>query len=233
MLFSSNRFRNHVKERVYQAYDALDYAVSHPYSALRKLSHESTIKFILENCPQATPCRTPRRLMDLALRRVEVDGAFLEFGVFKGASVNFLAKRLPHRRIHGFDSFEGLPEAWVHYGEKDFSLGGKLPRVRKNVRLHKGYFESTLPKWLNEHEEKVAFLHIDCDLYSSTRTVLDGLGDRIQPGTVIVFDDYFNFPNWENDGHRALQEFQRETNLRYEVLGFAYKELAILVEALG
>lgn len=233
MFFGYYQVRNFVKEKVCQVYDTIDYAVLHPFTTLQKISHKSTIDFILENCPKATAFRTPKRLFDVALSQVEVEGAFLEFGVFKGGAINYTAKKRTKQRIDGFDSFEGLPEAWVHNPKNTFSLGGKLPKVRNNVHLHKGYFDKTLPEWLNVHSEKIAFLHIDCDLYSSTKTIFECLKDRLQVGTVIVFDDYFNFPSWKDDGHKVLQEFQKETGLKFEYIGFAYKELAIKIQAIN
>ena len=53
----------------------------------------------------------------------------------------------------------------------------------------------------------VAFLHVDCDLYSSTKTVLSFLADRLKPGAVIVFDEYFSYVGWENHEHAAFDEF--------------------------
>ena len=59
-------------------------------------------------------------------------------------------------------------------------------RVRSNVRLYRGWFEDTLPAFCEQHPGPIAFLHLDADLYSSTRTVFDLLGDGIVPGTVIA-----------------------------------------------
>jgi hypothetical protein len=232
MFLSSNRLKDFVKEKVCKIYDTIDYAALHPFSTLRKISHESTINFILDNCPRATICRTPQRLIDIALSNVEVEGAFLEFGVFKGGSINYIARKSPQQRIDGFDSFEGLQEAWVNNEKYAFSVGGVLPKVKRNVDLHKGFFDKTLPLWLADNQGRVAFMHIDCDLYSSTKIIFDCLRSRLQPGSIIVFDDYFNFPNWEEYGHKVLQEFQKETNLKYEYLGFAYKEIAIKINSI-
>ena len=66
----------------------------------------------------------------------------------------------------------------------------------------------------------VGLLHIDCDLYSSTNTVLTALADRIGVGCVIVFDEYFNYPGWESGEYRAFQEFIARTGLKYEYLVF-------------
>jgi hypothetical protein len=61
----------------------------------------------------------------------------------------------------------------------------------------------------------------DSDIYSSARTIFECLGKRIASGTVIVFDEYLNYPNWERHEHRAWQEFLVESGrrARYLALG--------------
>lgn len=75
-------------------------------------------------------------------------------------------------------------------------------------------------------------LHIDCDLYSSTRTVLRLLKDRIKPGCVIVFDEYFNYPGWEDKEFKAFREFISETRLAYEYVGYnrLYESVAVIIK---
>src|SRR6202795_4050124 len=123
--------------------------------------------------PDALGFENQRELIEYALRETKVDGHYLEFGVFTGGTIRFMAGRIGSRTIHGFDSFEGLPEAWSGFnpGGKAFNFGGRLPRVQNNVALHRGYFETSLPKWLDDYPGPVAFIHLDCDLYSSTRTI--------------------------------------------------------------
>ena len=79
------------------------------------------------------------------------------------------------RPFYGFDSFEGLPEDWRTEGDrKNFDRKGKLAPVHfPNIRLVKGWFNETIPKFKESvidsiKNQKVAFLHIDCDIYSST-----------------------------------------------------------------
>src|SRR5208282_1476723 len=100
-------------------------------------------------------------------------GLNMEFGVYKGDSINMLAKLAPERKFWGFDSFEGLPEQWTIESKKGaFDVGGKLPAVRKNVSLVKGFYSSTLPKFTADNKtEAVAFAHVDCDLYSATKDI--------------------------------------------------------------
>jgi hypothetical protein len=155
--------------------------------------------------------------------------------VFTGGTFRFIARRIDPRAIHGFDSFEGLPEAWSGFnlGRGAFDLGGRLPRVPNNVRLHRGYFAESLPTWLRDNSGQAAFIHLDCDLYSSTKTVLGLIAPRITSGTVVLFDEYFNYANWEQHQFKAFQEFVREHDVKYAYLGFARQQVAVRIVSIG
>ena len=161
-------------------------------------------------------------LLDFALAAAPAAGLVLEFGVEKGLSINRIARRT-RRQVHGFDSFQGLPQSWAgtREGQGAFDLKGRLPRVGKNVRLHVGWFDATLPEFLAAQDEPVAFLHIDCDIYASTHTVFEHLRSRIVAGSIIVFDEYFNYPGWQQHEFRAFQDFIARDNRRYEYIGFS------------
>ena len=79
----------------------------------------------------------------------------------------------------------------------------------------------------------MAFIHIDCDLYSSTKTIFELLGERICPGTVILFDEYFNFHNWQKHEYKAFQEFVKEHNVTYEYLGYARQQVSLKILSIG
>ncbi len=222
-------YRNFVKSSVCKVYDTLEYGFNHPFSSLKHKSHLSTVQFIEDNCPRSLACRSPKKLVNLALSNLTKPGLILEFGVFKGDSLRYVAKKMPQRELHGFDSFEGLPKAWVSNAQGAFDVSGKLPKVPNNVKLWKGYFENTLPAWAQTHDQPISFIHIDCDLKSSTRTIFEILANRINPGTVLLFDDYFNFPGWEQDGHAVFTQFVEKCGWDVRYLGYAYKELAIIV----
>lgn len=165
-----------------------------------------------------------------ALGYCTVPGLIMEFGVFDGASLGKIAA-IAGQDVHGFDSFEGLPEDWTHFQKKGrFSLAGVPPFVNaSNVRLHKGLFQDSLPAFLAEHTAPARFVHVDCDLYSSATTVLRALRDRIVPGTVVVFDEYLNYPGWQQHEYKAFAEFVADTGADYEYLGFASSEFAVSV----
>ena len=138
-----------------------------------------------------------------------------------GTSIRQIAA-LVEQEVHGFDSFEGLPEAWHHLPKGSYSTKGVIPTVQENVTLHKGWFEETLPGFIEKHQAPVRFMNIDCDIYSSTRTVLDHLAKQIIPGTVIVFDEYIGNASWREDEFKAFQEAVVRYGWNYEYLCFSF-----------
>lgn len=86
-----------------------------------------------------------------ALTKAKPGGIFAEFGVWSGTSINFIADAFKGEQIYGFDSFEGLKEDWrgcVDHPAGKFNKEGKLPDVRPNVRLIKGWFDQSIPGWI-------------------------------------------------------------------------------------
>jgi tetratricopeptide (TPR) repeat protein len=154
-------------------------------------------------------------------------GLCCEFGVFTGRSLRLLATERPGP-WHGFDSFEGLPEAWLPdevvrgEGAGAYSTRGRLPAdLPDSVALHVGWFADTLPGFLAAHPGPLAFANVDCDIYSSTRDALDGLAARLRPGSVLVFDEYAAYPGWRDHEYRALQEVSAERGLTWETLALS------------
>ena len=156
-------------------------------------------------------------------------GYSLEFGVYKGRTLNCLSYAYPNEKFWGFDSFEGLPEDWQLSLDdssitpaKWFALE-KLPDVANTVKLEVGSFEKTIPAWLELCAGPVSFIHIDCDLYSSTKTILTQLNDRIVKGSTLVFDELINTPtneyeNWREGEWKALSEWCDQYNREIEIL---------------
>lgn len=149
------------------------------------------------------------------------DGWVLEFGVATGRTLNQFAHWLPNKSVFGFDGFEGLPEDWTSRMRRGFFARDTLPRVRGNCELVVGWFDQTLPGFKKRQikNDPIALLHVDCDLYSSTVTILNNLRENIVPGTVIVFDEYINYPGWQLDEFRAWQEHCRMYGVRYQYIG--------------
>ena len=183
-----------------------------------------TSKFITENMPKTKSFEDKFKLLEYALSFANKDGLFLEFGVFQGETINFISGKVCED-VYGFDSFEGLPEDWrTGFDKSVFTTEGCLPAVNENVKLVKGWFDQSLPSFLDIHKESCSFIHVDCDLYSSTKCVFDLLKERIIPGTIIVFDEYFNYPGWQNGEHKAFLEFIQDTGYDFEYIGYTMIE---------
>jgi hypothetical protein len=177
----------------------------------------------------------PHRLatLDHALSLAsDVDGMALEFGVYRGETLRKIAQDRDEEQVYGFDSFQGLPEFWLpdhqagRFGPED-PAGVQGPPEVPGAELVIGWFDDTLPGFLETHPGSVAFLHVDCDLYSSTTVVLEQVGPRLVPGSVVVFDEFFNYPGWQGHEFRAWQEYVAKTGTRFSYV--AYTEDAISV----
>ena len=225
----SERRPTPLTERLYRRF-ALKYHGRYLITGLQARARERSLDYIEKYMRDATVFADRWDLLSFALGASAKDGLALEFGVADGGSLRHLGAN--GRVLHGFDSFEGLPEAWSGTFERagKFSRRGALPSVPVNVKLHKGWFDATLPEFLRVQLEPVAFLHVDCDIYSSTKTVFDNLAPRFVAGTVIVFDEYFNYPNWERHEFKAFQEFIRDSGFSYRYLGFAQKNGHVAVQ---
>lgn len=146
---------------------------------------------------------------------------WLEFGVASGNTINYISK-FTNGIVYGFDSFEGLPEKWRDgYDKGFFNMNGALPNVNDNVKLVKGWFNDTLPNFIKKHHKKVSFIHMDADLYSSTKLILDTLKNYIDNDCIIVYDELVNYPGFDGETGelKAFYEFITENKVNYEWIG--------------
>ena len=205
-------------------------------SACREIVLQEAAQYVLANMTKTSSFPDKFALLEHSVKSVppELKGLYCEFGVYKGETVNFIASRTTHE-VHGFDSFEGLPEVWREGFEKGTFALTNLPEVARNVTLHKGWFNESLPVWKQKYSGPVAFMHMDADLYSSTKCVFDLLADRVVPGTVIQFDEFFNYPGWKDGEYKAFTEFVRERNIRFEYIGYNpnHEQVAVRVLEVG
>ena len=151
-----------------------------------------------------------------------INGNILDLGVYKGGSTRQLARIFEDHVIHGFDSFEGLPENWTHVVKGTFGeINGALPDMPENVRLYKGWFSDTLPSWAHDNSDKpISLLRVDCDIYSSTKDIFDSVGHMLIPGSAIVFDELIGYRGWKQHEYKAFIEFIEKTGFSYEYKAF-------------
>jgi hypothetical protein len=139
---------------------------------------------------------------------------YLEFGVFRGRTTRYWSAKLrnPDARLHGFDSFEGLPEEWAEHAKGQiFDALGQVPVIADpRVQFFKGWFDRVLPNYtVPEHD--LLILIMDADLYSSTSYVLRHLRRYICLGTLIYFDEM----NHVEHEPKAFDEFMKESSLTF------------------
>jgi predicted O-methyltransferase YrrM len=179
--------------------------------------------------PTAREFFNPRATLEHALGLAPQGGMALEFGVFEGRSLAVIAEARRGLDVYGFDSFEGLPEDYrPHVRQGAFALD-RLPLV-EGAELVVGWFDDTLPGFLKTHPGPVDFLHVDSDLYSSAVTVLTLVGPRLQPGSIVIFDEFFNYPGWDDSGEfRAWEEYLARTGATVEYEAYTSNNEQVVV----
>jgi tetratricopeptide (TPR) repeat protein len=156
----------------------------------------------------------------------QLNGFVCEFGVGSGRTLRMMQEILPlQTELHGFDTFTGNPLSWGDVPAGAYSTNGDPPKMEGKVFFHRGLFVDSIKEfWDNANENEfrpLAFANVDCDLYSSTLEVLEGMHGRVVPGTVFVFGQYSCHPNWRHDQFRAWRESCKRFGWQYEYLAFS------------
>lgn len=177
------------------------------------------------------------KVLDLTFKYIydeKVEGSYFEFGVARGMTF-ISAYHLSRKqnffvdRFYALDSFEGLPkpkgpdkelerfkEGAESWSLKTFKDNLKKKNVDNNrVKIYKGWFKDTWTKDvvydLKKEGENIAIAWIDCDMYQSTKDVLDNIRPLLQQGSVLIFDDWFCYKGDPTKGEqRAIKEFLEE-----------------------
>jgi hypothetical protein len=159
----------------------------------------------------------------------EAPALYLEFGVANGDATRIWTRLLKHPEtvLHGFDSFEGLPEKWTNDRPKGmFSTDGALPQIDDpRVRFFKGWFEKTLDQYVPPNRS-VLIINMDADLYSSTIFVLRKLRYLFRAGTFLYFDEFSSYGHEE----RAFREFVEESRMTFRLRGGTRNLLHVLFQ---
>ena len=177
----------------------------------------------------------------------------LEFGVGEGRSLACITESLRENlgednvRVAGFDSFKGLPEDWIPEWKKgSFTQDGVAVEV-EGADIVPGMFDATVPRFFADKKAgyptwkhtgvPIRLVHVDCDLYSSTKCVLDNLGAALKdtPGFTrgmsghcyLVFDELVGYDDYKKHEMKALHEFVRDnaTEFFLDVVGSDGREV--------
>ncbi len=216
-----NRFNNFIVQVSRKSSSA-----NKTFYELEKLAYRDSAEFIYGHMKSAMLFTELEKFWDYSLNQIPKGGLAMEFGVFSGHSINYfsniLKKNNDTRQIHGFDSFEGLSEAWggTNMAKGHFDKTGTLPQVNANVVLVKGWIDDTLPPFIaKQNNTKVAFIHVDVDTYGPTKTIFECTQKHFQEGTIIIFDELLGYPGWKEHEYKALLEII-DPNWDYEYIAF-------------
>lgn len=188
--------------------------------------------FAQQHMPTVPTFAHPDETLGHCLELAPPAGMALEFGVYTGHTLRVISAARKGVDVYGFDSFQGLPEAWRPNIPAGAFHAPEMPEV-DGAELVVGWFDQSLPPFLADHPGPVGFLHVDCDLYSSTVTVLQQVGPRLEAGSVILFDEYWNYPGWQDHEHRAWMEYVEATGTQFEYVTYTSNNEQVAVRVTG
>ena len=92
-----------------------------------------------------------------------------------------------------------------------------------------GWFDQTLEGFIKAQNKKVSFLHLDADLYSSTKYILNTLKNYLDKDCIVVFDELVNYPGFDGDNGelKAFYEFLQENKVHYTWIGMNGKPMGM------
>lgn len=133
-------------------------------------------------------------IYSFAKNQIHIDGDYAEVGVFKGASAKAICEAKENKHLHLFDTFEGLPQI----SKTDSKFKTKMFRSSyqkvkeklskyQNVLIYKGLFPET---GISIQDRKFAFVHLDVDIYQSTKDCLDFFYNRMSKNGILISHDY-------------------------------------------
>ncbi|MFM8578809.1 MAG: TylF/MycF/NovP-related O-methyltransferase [Planctomycetaceae bacterium] len=125
-----------------------------------------------------------------------LDGDMAEVGVYAGSTAKMICEAKGDKRFHICDTFEGLPAPTPEDGgvEKQGSFACDLPSIQRylsgygNLEYHVGFCPDSVRGVLDD--TRFCFVHLDVDLYSSTKQCLEYFFPRMVPGGVLISHDY-------------------------------------------
>jgi predicted O-methyltransferase YrrM len=160
-----------------------------------------------------------------------VPGNYAEFGVAEGRSARIILNVMPtDRKLYLFDSFEGLGEPWFTYPAGAFACN---PPTFDDDRAEiiMGRFEDGVGPWARGQAGPLAFVHIDCDLYSATVAALYGVRTLLRVGTVILFDEIWGCGEASKQHEeRAWNEFTARERIGYQWVAAGWTQAACVLE---
>ena len=155
---------------------------------------------------------------------------YFEFGVCGGHSFKWWLEQNKNAgsNFYGFDTFEGLPEAFGPFGKGSMAVALESLNINDTrASFYKGLFQDTLVPFLEQYKsERKKLIHLDADLFSATLFSLSQLYRYLNDGDILLFDE-FAVPKHE---FMAFKIFTESFYVNYEVIGAANNYLFLAVK---
>ena len=217
MHFSANKDKDYIKDE-----DAKAFVETYCSQAKRFKTDADTIRFASDSISKNS------------------EGVIVELGTGAAKTTNFLAALNPTKVLYTFDSFEGLPEDWdkgtrvIEKGTFASHNPTYQPAVLNNVQIFRGWFKDTLSEFkkLILKKQPIALLNVDSDIYSAAKDAFNILGNNVGPGTIIYFDELYNYPKFQEGEWKAFQEFIKQKEYKFKVIGFneMHEQVVVRIE---
>lgn len=171
------------------------------------------------------------QVLELAVQLARpIPGHIVEFGVYRGRSTRTIRDELwmsrlwdsrqRGKRIYACDSFRGLPDEYENLPVGNFATN--IPRLT-GVRIVEGFFADSLTEELAREVGKVSLAHFDADLQESTTCALDWVTPLLQPGSLLLFDEFLGEDPAEE---RAFLDWEQRTGTKTAMLAMFGREPA-------
>jgi O-methyltransferase len=200
----------------------------------------------------------------IALEFNAIDGDYAEFGCHTGTTFSLaygeyqkasrhlagLPYKIKGRMFWALDSFSGLPAQKVSEDDHPCWIAGTLTTSleefhqicarnqipRAAYETVEGYYDQTLARDAAARRlpENIALAYIDCDLYSSIKTVFEFLAPRLKHGMIIALDDYFVYSSTQVSGARraCVETFSANADFRLvPYFQYAWGGMSYIVES--
>lgn len=209
--------------------------------AQHDMATRESADWLLHNMPASALSFAGRyNTLEYACDQVKGDGLALEFGVGAGTTLEIIERKLGGgvKQIVGFDSFNGLPLDWKQgYPRGTFRMTDEeVQELQTKHELEIGMFHETLPKYLAAwNNTPIDFMHIDSDLFDSAYYVLKMTWMQWRPGTIIIFDEFLNYPGWQQGEAQAWLEFMgsgEEDPVEFEYIAYTYDHQQVVIRIL-
>ena len=114
--------------------------------------------------------------------------------------------------------------------QRIFYLNKKIPKLNNNVEPIIGYVQDTFEDFLKKHNPKINFAHMDLDTYDSTKYILERIKPYLLDGSILIFDELYNYINWQIGEYKALKEVFNDNEYDFKSFNLSGSQVVIQIK---